>query len=238
MGIYLGTTKVDMKSPIKDVIPGLSSENIKGGTTVGGVEGKTSVMETENMTATAADMLEGVTGAVNGQVIEGSIPRKATETYTPSAVDQTIERGQYLEGDQIIKGDPNLVPENIVSGQTLFGVEGNYVCPVTSGLFHGRAFSGNGNFTEVTVDHPIKMIVIESLGRTAIWYWLVGFGLFPGYLTNNQSSQISDATNTRTVAVSDGVNPAIRVRISEDYRTAWVTDAYDQPLRTYWHVYY
>lgn len=53
------------------------------------------------------------------------IPRKAAQTYMPGTKNQTIEAGQYLTGNQTITGDANLLPENIVSGKSIFGVEGS-----------------------------------------------------------------------------------------------------------------
>lgn len=46
--------------------------------------------------------------------------------YTPSTSDQTISSGIYLTGTQTIKGDSNLVPDNIKSGTSIFGVTGTY----------------------------------------------------------------------------------------------------------------
>lgn len=51
---------------------------------------------------------------------------KAAATYTPTIQDQTIASGQYLTGAQTIKGDANLIPENIKSGVSIFGVAGSY----------------------------------------------------------------------------------------------------------------
>lgn len=52
---------------------------------------------------------------------------KSAETFTPTTSDQTIAFGQYLTGTQTIKGDANLIPENIISGKSIFGVSGNVV---------------------------------------------------------------------------------------------------------------
>ena len=52
---------------------------------------------------------------------------KSTATITPNTTDQTIAAGQYLTGAQTIKGDANLVPENIISGKSIFGVSGSVV---------------------------------------------------------------------------------------------------------------
>lgn len=52
---------------------------------------------------------------------------KSAATITPGTNDQTIAAGRYLTGNQIIKGDANLVPENIISGKSIFGVSGSVV---------------------------------------------------------------------------------------------------------------
>ena len=52
------------------------------------------------------------------------LPTVPATSYTPGTSDQTIESGKYLTGNQVIKGDPNLVAENIVEGTTVFDVVG------------------------------------------------------------------------------------------------------------------
>ena len=51
---------------------------------------------------------------------------KAEEIFIPSTTDQTIDAGQYLTGIQTIQGDVNLIPANIASGVSIFGVTGTY----------------------------------------------------------------------------------------------------------------
>lgn len=52
---------------------------------------------------------------------------KSAATYTPGTSNKLIASGQYLTGAQTIKGDENLVAENIVKGKTIFGVTGTHV---------------------------------------------------------------------------------------------------------------
>ncbi len=75
---------------------------------------------------TSTEMLEGSTGYAKGKLVTGSIKRKEAQTYIPGTTDQTISSGQYLNGDQIIKGDVHLVASNIKSGISLFGVAGTF----------------------------------------------------------------------------------------------------------------
>lgn len=52
------------------------------------------------------------------------LPVQGAQTITPGKANKTIAPGRYLTGVQTIKGDANLVPENIKKGVSIFGVEG------------------------------------------------------------------------------------------------------------------
>ena len=54
-----------------------------------------------------------------------AIPSKMAQTYIPGKENQIIDAGQYLKESQTIQGDANLLPENIVSGKSIFGVAGS-----------------------------------------------------------------------------------------------------------------
>ena len=78
-------------------------------------------------TVAASDILSGKTAHdKSGAIITGTIASKATATYTPTTTDQTIAAGQYLSGNQIVKGDASLVASNIAAGQTIFNIEGSF----------------------------------------------------------------------------------------------------------------
>lgn len=61
--------------------------------------------------------------------LTASITTKAAATYTPTTSNQTISSGQYLTGVQTIKGDANLLANNIKNGVTIFNVAGTYNGP-------------------------------------------------------------------------------------------------------------
>lgn len=74
------------------------------------------------------DGLSSVTvGAISSTYIGSGITRKSAATITPTTTNQTIDAGQYLSGAQTVKGDGNLVSENIISGKSIFGVSGSVV---------------------------------------------------------------------------------------------------------------
>lgn len=84
---------------------------------------------TNTQNVTADDDYDGL-----GTVTVNPIPEeyvkptstKGATTYTPTTIDQTIASGTYLSGTQTIKGDTNLVADNIKSGVSIFGVNGTY----------------------------------------------------------------------------------------------------------------
>lgn len=88
------------------------------------IAGITTGVDTSDATAAAGDILSGKTAYVNGAKVKGNIQSLAAQTITPGKFDQTIASGKYLTGAQTIKGDANLLTENIKSGVSIFGVDG------------------------------------------------------------------------------------------------------------------
>ena len=54
------------------------------------------------------------------------LPVKSAQTYTPTTTNQVINYAQWLTGSQTIKGDANLIAENIKKDVSIFGVTGTY----------------------------------------------------------------------------------------------------------------
>lgn len=69
--------------------------------------------------------------AIPNTYVGSAVPRKGETTYTPTTTDQEIGLGQFLSGKQVIKGDSNLVAENIAKGQTIFGITGTHEGGIT-----------------------------------------------------------------------------------------------------------
>ena len=88
-----------------------------------------SVSKTQGVTpnVTAGYVASGTSGTIT---VNGSntnqLTTKSAQTYTPTISDQTIASGQYLIGAQTVKGDANLLAENIKKDVVLFGITGTY----------------------------------------------------------------------------------------------------------------
>ena len=54
------------------------------------------------------------------------LPAQGAQTIIPGTADKTIEAGKYLTGVQTIKGDTNLIPENIAKDVVVFGITGTH----------------------------------------------------------------------------------------------------------------
>lgn len=86
---------------------------------------KTPTIDTSTGIVTAGVTTSGYIGTSKTATLQ--LNTKSAETFTPTTSDQTIAFGQYLTGTQTIKGDANLIPGNIISGKSIFGVSGNVV---------------------------------------------------------------------------------------------------------------
>ena len=82
---------------------------------------------------TGSKMLSGTVAYKSAGKVTGTIQSQAAQTITPGASDKTIASGKYLSGTQTIKGDTNLLAENIKSGISIFGVTGTYESSGSSG---------------------------------------------------------------------------------------------------------
>ena len=84
------------------------------------------IVDTFDGTATSDDILLGKIAYSKGQRIEGNIVSFPGHTYMPTTVDIVIPEKHYLAEDQIIKGDEDLLPENIRYKKNLFNVNGTF----------------------------------------------------------------------------------------------------------------
>ena len=110
------------------VDPDLATGNIRGGTTIFGVTGRTEVVDTTSGDAAASDLLLGKKAWVDGVEVMGNIA-----TRTLSAANDTVSAGYYA-ATTLSMVDPDLATGNIKGGTTIFGVTGKTeVVDTTSG---------------------------------------------------------------------------------------------------------
>ena len=106
----------------------------------------------------SSKMLENTVACGPYGKVTGTIKSQAAQTITPGTEDQTIDAGVYLSGDQTIKGDANLLAENIKEGVELFGITGTY---------------GGG----IVNPYKGKTIVVSGDSIMAGWGWEEGTGI-------------------------------------------------------------
>ena len=101
---------------------------------VGLITASNSKTQSVTPTVSAGYVSAGTAGTIT---VSGSQTRqlltKATETFTPGTTDQTIAKNVWTTGVQTIKGDANLVAENIAEGVTIFGVTGTHASGMKAG---------------------------------------------------------------------------------------------------------
>lgn len=135
------------------------------------------------------DGLSSVTiEAIPATHIGSGVIKKSEDDYVPSTFDQYIPANQYLTGIQTIKGDTDLIPENIKSGVTIFNVEGSYVGTGTTTIPEGYVDTSSG---DATASHILN-------GKKA---WVDGVEI-TGSIPIKTSSNLS--VNGDTVTVPSG----------------------------------
>ena len=157
MGVYLGSTQVDMQGGF-----------VTGGASGASLQSKTVSPSESAQTIKADNGYDGLSqvtvNAVSRTYVGSGVTKKAAATYTPSTSNQTIAASQYLSGAQTIKGDANLVAGNIKSGVSIFGVTGTYAGDGSSGG------SGNNNVEAYAITDTSPSVSFKTTsGTIKIW---------------------------------------------------------------------
>lgn len=149
-----------------------------------------------DVNAIASKMLENTVACGPDGKVTGTIKRLTAQTITPGTEDQNIDAGVYLSGKQTIKGDANLLAENIKEGVELFGITGTYTGGDTVNPYKGKTIAAFG----------------DSI--IAGWGWKEGTGIVqPLKEKYPDGTWINNAESGANIAISN--NPAHTPIISQ-----------------------
>lgn len=157
MGVYLGSTQVDMQGGF-----------VTGGASGASLQSKTVSPSESAQTIKADNGYDGLSqvtvNAVSRTYVGSGVTKKSAATYTPGTSDQSIASGQYLNGTQTIKGDSNLTAGNIKNGVRIFNVTGTYAGGGSSGG------SGNNNVEAYAITNTNPSVSFKRTdGTIKIW---------------------------------------------------------------------
>lgn len=120
-GTYTAPSGIDGYSPITVNVPTESDIELQQKTVTPSETAQTITPDS------GYDGLASVSvGAISKTYVGSGVTKKSAQTYTPGTSNQTISAGQYLNGAQTIKGDANLIADNIKKGISIFDVAGTY----------------------------------------------------------------------------------------------------------------
>lgn len=161
-------------------------------------------IDTSDANATSNDILINKTAYVNNEKITGNIESLDENEYIPTITDQVISSGVYLLGNQIIKGDINLLSENIKNGITIFGVTGSYEgssSTVSGTLLDTSSFTSKD---ETVSNYGSSVYISESTttdGLTTLSDIVTKYGG-----TSNTNNYIGDSSSNYGINMSNWTN--------------------------------
>ena len=143
----------------------LTSANIKSGVTINGVAGKASVVDTADATASTGQILNGQSSYVNGVKVTGNMPNHSGADSPANSIAGTGQgriyvRPQYGYYDGSVASyvdDGNFVSANIISGKSIFGVNGSATpMPLYAGDSYILFQNTNSNDLEYATSYTSK----------------------------------------------------------------------------------
>lgn len=110
---------------------------------------------TPTIDVSAGGLITATTEQEKGYVPAGSksatqqLTTQGAKTVTPGTTNQTaVASGRYTTGAVTVKGDANLVPENIAEGVSIFGVTGT----LSSAKVASGTFNANGELESFSIN--------------------------------------------------------------------------------------
>ena len=225
MGVYLGSTQVDMQGGF-----------VTGGASGASLQSKT-VSPSESAQTIKADYgydgLSQVTvNAVSRTYVGSGVTKKSAATYIPGTSDQNIASGQYLNGTQTIKGDSNLTAGNIKSGVSIFNVTGSYAGSSSSGgtdtsdatataanILSGKTAYVNGSKLTGTMTN--NGAVSKTMTANGSYTIPAGYHNGSGKVTVNVSSSSGSSNNNIEAYAITNTNPSVSFKRTDGAIKIW-----------------
>jgi hypothetical protein len=193
----------------------LVTGNIKSGVTINGVSGKTSVVDTSDALATAAQILSGASAYVGGVKITGTMPdlgnsQNAVDTWQSGSGQLVFRVPSVGAFTSVVNGykpevsayDANFVAANLLAGKTYFGLAGSATIESIGGKNYVEgSFSTVYNVSYVlNLPFTPRMILIycPAIGYWFEWNSLMGGG-FVRIFSTTTTNWFSISGNTITV---------------------------------------
>lgn len=225
MGVYLGSTQVDMQGSF-----------VTGGASGASLQSKTVSPSESAQTIKADNGYDGLSqvtvNAVSRTYVGSGVTKKSAATYTPGTSDQSIASGQYLNGTQTIKGDSNLAAGNIRSGVKIFNVTGSYAGSSSSGgtdtsdatataanILSGKTAYVNGSKLTGTMTN--NGAVSKTMTANGSYTIPAGYHNGSGKVTVNVSSSSGSSNNNIEAYAITNTNPSVSFKRTDGAIKIW-----------------
>ena len=225
MGVYLGSTQVDMQGGF-----------VTGGASGASLQSKTVSPSESAQTVKADNGYDGLSqvtvNAVSKTYVGSGVTKKSAATYTPGTSDQSIASGQYLNGTQTIKGDSNLTAGNIRSGVKIFNVTGSYAGSSSSGgvdtsdatataanILSGKTAYVNGSKLTGTMTN--NGAVSKTMTANGSYTIPAGYHNGSGKVTVNVSSSSGSSNNNIEAYAITNTNPSVSFKRTDGAIKIW-----------------
>jgi len=225
MGVYLGSTQVDMQGGF-----------VTGGASGASLQSKTVSPSESAQTIKADNGYDGLSqvtvNAVSRTYVGSGVTKKSAATYTPGTSYQSIASGQYLNGTQTIKGDSNLTAGNIRSGVKIFNVTGSYAGSSSSGgtdtsdatataanILSGKTAYVNGSKLTGTMTN--NGAVSKTMTANGSYTIPAGYHNGSGKVTVNVSSSSGSSNNNIEAYAITNTNPSVSFKRTDGAIKIW-----------------
>ncbi len=192
----------------------LVTGNIKAGINIFGVDGKTEVVDTTSGDAVAANILTTKKAWVDGVEITGNVPAGANCNGADKSLAVTITDGLYSGSKTATAADALLIPGNIKTGVSIFGVAGDFTSNGEVKATGTITSSGDGAEVANTILIDAKTYTfVDPIGVTE---GNVLVGSTPAESLDNLKAAINKGDGGGTVYICTAAHPTVEATTNTD----------------------